>query len=379
MKAIKNIKLVTAEGIKEDQAVVYDQRIREIIPEEQLPAGGTVIDGGGAYLSAGFIDLHIHGCAGYDTMDEDDRALQAMAGHLVATGVTGFLPTTMTMDRARIERALDRIAAAMTKAPGQGAQVLGGNLEGPFLSRENKGAHDECYLSGPDFEWLQPYLGVIRVLTVAPEIDGALDFIRRLTEAGVAVALGHTKATYEEASKGIAAGASHITHLFNAMTPLHHRQPGVVGAALLHAVTCEVIADNIHIVPEVQKLLAKIKPAAELVLVTDAMRACLLADGTYDLGGLVVRVKQGQARLEDGTLAGSTLVMNTALRNFHRNTGLPLATVVQMATLNPARILRLQNRKGRIAPGLDADLVLWDKEFNVLMTIVAGETVYTDR
>src|SRR5690606_16185743 len=150
MKAIKNIKLVTAEGIKEDQAVVYDQRIREIIPEEQLPAGGTVIDGGGAYLSAGFIDLHIHGCAGYDTMDEDDRALQAMAGHLVATGVTGFLPTTMTMDRARIERALDRIAAAMTKAPGQGAQVLGGNLEGPFLSRENKGAHDERYLSGPD-------------------------------------------------------------------------------------------------------------------------------------------------------------------------------------------------------------------------------------
>ena len=379
MKAIKNIKLITTEGIQENQAVVYDQTIQEIIPEKQLPPSGAVIDGGGAYLSSGFIDLHIHGCAGYDTMDEDDQALRVIANRLVSTGVTAFLPTTMTMDRARIERALDRIAAAMTGEPGQGAQVLGCNLEGPFLSPENKGAHDERYIIGPDLDWLQPYLGVIRVLTVAPELDGALDFIQQLVAAGVVVSLGHTKATYEEASKGIAAGASLITHLFNAMTPLHHRQPGVVGAAFLHEVTCEVIADNIHSVPEVQKLLAKIKPAEQLVLVTDAMRACLLDDGTYDLGGLVVQVKQGQARLVDGTLAGSTLVMNQALRNFYRNTGLPLAEVVKMATLNPARSLRLDHRKGSITPGKDADLVLWDEDFNVLMTIVAGETVYTSR
>ncbi|HHW13182.1 MAG TPA: N-acetylglucosamine-6-phosphate deacetylase [Firmicutes bacterium] len=377
MKAIKNIRLITTEGIKEGQAVVYDQTIRDVLPENRLPAGCTVIDGGGAYLSAGFIDLHIHGCAGYDTMDEDDRALKVIADRLVATGVTAFLPTTMTMDRARIERALDRVATAMTWAPGQGAQVLGCNLEGPFLSPENKGAHDERYMIGPDFAWLRPYLGVIRVLTVAPELEGALGFIRQLVAAGVVVSIGHTKATYEEAAKGIAAGASLITHLFNAMTPLHHRQPGVVGAALSHPVACEVIADNIHSVPEIHRLLVKIKPVAELVLVTDAMRACLLADGTYDLGGLTVYVKAGQARLENGTLAGSTLVMNAALRNFYRNTGLPLAAVVQMATLNPAQILRLTDRKGSIAPGKDADLVLWDEDFNVLMTVVAGETVYT--
>ncbi|MBA2133884.1 N-acetylglucosamine-6-phosphate deacetylase [Capillibacterium thermochitinicola] len=379
MKAIKNIRLITTEGIKEGQAVVYDQTIREVLPEKELPAGCTVMDGGGAYLSAGFIDLHIHGCAGYDTMDEDDRALKVIADRLVATGVTAFLPTTMTMDRARIERALDRIAAAMSGAPGQGAQVLGCNLEGPFLSPENKGAHDERYMIGPDFAWIRPYLGVIRVLTVAPELEGALDFIRQLVAAGVVVSIGHTKATYEEAAKGIAAGASLITHLFNAMTPLHHRQPGVVGAALSHPVACEVIADNIHSVPEIHKLLVKIKPVTELVLVTDAMRACLLADGTYDLGGMTVHVKEGQARLESGTLAGSTLVMNVALRNFYRNTGLPLAEIVKMATLNPARILRLADRKGSIAPGKDADLVLWDEDFNVLMTIVAGETVFTGR
>ncbi|NLC52516.1 MAG: N-acetylglucosamine-6-phosphate deacetylase [Firmicutes bacterium] len=379
MKAIKNIKLLTTEGIQENQAVVYDQTIRAVLPEKHLPSGCTVIDGGGAYLSSGFIDLHIHGCAGYDTMDEDDQALKVIANRLVTSGVTAFLPTTMTMDRARIERALDRIAAAMTGEPGQGARVLGCNLEGPFLSRRKKGAHDERYMAPPDLDWLQPYLGVIRVLTVAPELDGAADFIRQLVAAGVVVALGHTAATYEEASEAITAGASLVTHLFNAMPPLHHRQPGVVGAAFLHKVTCEVIADNIHVVPVVQQLLTKIKPVEQLVLVTDAMRACLLADGTYDLGGLSVQVKEGQARREDGTLAGSTLVMNEALRNFYRNTGLPLAEVVKMATLNPARILRIAHRKGSIAPGKDGDLVLWDGDFNVLMTVVAGKTVYTSR
>ncbi|NLM37221.1 MAG: N-acetylglucosamine-6-phosphate deacetylase [Firmicutes bacterium] len=377
MKAIKNIRLITTEGVREGLAVVYDQTIRDVLPEKVLPPGCTVVDGGGAYLSAGFIDLHLHGCAGYDTMDEDERALKIIADRLVATGVTAFLPATMTMDRARLERALDRIATAMTRTPGQGAQVLGCYLEGPFLNPENKGAHDERFMTRPDLAWLRPHLGVIRVVTVAPELDGALDFIKQMVAAGVVVAIGHTKATYEEAVKGLAAGASLVTHLFNAMTPLHHRRPGVVGAALSHAVACEVIADNIHSVPEVHKLLVKIKPPSELVLVTDAMRACLLGDGTYDLGGMAVQVRQGQARLESGALAGSTLVINVALRNFYRNTGLPLAEVVKMATLNPARILRLAGRKGRIAPGNDADLVLWDEDFNVLKTIVAGETVYT--
>ena len=151
MKAIKNIKVITTEGIIEDHAVVYDQTIREILPEKQLPPGCRVVDGGGAYLAPGLIDLHIHGCAGYDTMDDDDQALKVMANRLVSTGVTAFLPTTMTMDRARIERALDRIAAAMNGEPGEGAQILGCNLEGPFLSRENKGAHDERYIIGPGF------------------------------------------------------------------------------------------------------------------------------------------------------------------------------------------------------------------------------------
>ncbi|HEY8391298.1 MAG TPA: N-acetylglucosamine-6-phosphate deacetylase [Capillibacterium sp.] len=379
MKAIKNIKLVTAEGIKENQGIIFDQKIREITGADRLGPGLEVVDGGGAYLSAGFIDLHIHGCAGYDVMDEDERALAEMARRLVATGVTAFLPTTITMERSRIERALGRIRAAMAGDVGPGARILGCNLEGPFISVKYKGAHDERYISPPDWAWLEPYLGVIRLVTVAPETEGALAFIQKMAAAGVVVSLGHTNAAYEEMVAGINAGATHVTHLFNAMTPLHHRQPGAVGAALLHPVNCELIADNIHVAPAAQELALRMKGVARLVLVTDAMRACLLADGTYDLGGLTVQVKAGEARLADGTLAGSTLVMNRALANFRRNTGLPLEEVIKLATINPARILRLEHRKGKIAPGMDADLVLWDEDFQVLMTFVAGEKVFSLR
>lgn len=376
MKAIKNIKLVTAEGIKEHQGVIFDQRIREITGENRLGPGLEVVDGGGAFLSAGFIDLHIHGCAGYDVMDEDERALREMARHLVATGVTAFLPTTITMKKTRIEQALRRIKAAMAGDCGPGAQILGCNLEGPFINVKYKGAHDERYIIPPDWAWLQPYLEVIRLITVAPESEGALAFIKKMVDAGVVVSLGHTNATYEEMIRGMNAGATHVTHLFNAMSPLHHRQPGAVGAALLQPVDCELIADNIHVAPAVQELVLKMKGPERLVLITDAMRACLLADGRYDLGGLAVQVKAGQARLPDGTLAGSTLVMNRALANFRRNTGLPFEEVIKLATVNPARILRLENRKGNIAPGMDADLVLWDEDFHVLMTYVAGEQVF---
>ena len=377
MKVIKNIKLVGADGIKENQAVVFAETIQEITAESRLGAGLEVIDGGGAFLSAGFIDLHIHGCAGYDVMDDDDQALTVMAKQLVSTGVTAFLPTTMTMEKMRIERALDRIKAAMTTEHGTGAKVLGANLEGPFLNPQNKGAHDEHYVIPPDISFLQPYLDVIRILTVAPEIEGALPFIQELAAAGIVVSIGHTMASFSEAVQGITAGASHVTHLFNAMTPLHHRQPGVVGAALGQAVTCELIADNIHVDPAVQLLTLKLKGLEQLVLITDAMRACLLSDGTYDLGGLVVHVKDRAARLENGSLAGSTLVLNQALRNYSENTGLQPDQAVKLVTVNPARILRLENRKGSIAPGFDADLVLWDADFNIIMTFVTGDKVFT--
>lgn len=376
MKAIKNIKLITEQSIEEQQAVIFDQQIREIINENLLGPGIDVIDGGGAYLSAGFIDLHIHGCAGYDAMDEDDSALSSIAYHLVKTGVTAFLPTTMTMEVTRIKRALERIKKTMTNSAGY-AQILGCNLEGPFINKEYKGAHDERYIIRPNYGLIRPYLDLIRLITIAPEEEGSLNFIKEAAGSGVVVSIGHSSATFAEAVKGYEAGASHITHMFNAMTPLHHRNPGVVGAAMLYDLTCELIADNIHVEPAVQNILLKVKGKDKIILITDAMRACLLEDGEYDLGGQKVYVARHQARLSNGKLAGSVLRMNEAIRNFMINTGVKMEDAVKMATINPAKLIGIEKKKGSIVPGKDADLVIFDQDLKVMMTIIGGEIVYT--
>ena len=376
MKAIKNMKLITENGVVENQGVIFDQRIQEIVAENQIGPGMEVIDVGGAYLSAGFIDIHIHGCAGYDVMDDDDHAIRNIARHLVTKGVTAFLPTTMTMEFSRIKRALERIRKNMTDSA-KYAQVLGCNLEGPFLSKKYKGAQDEKYIRQPDFELISPYLDVIRLLTIAPEEEGSIDFIKQAVQSGIVVSIGHTNATFNETTKGIEAGASHVTHLFNGMTPLHHRNPGVVGAALWHDVTCELIADNIHVDPAVQTILLKVKGEEKIILITDAMRACLLADGEYDLGGQKVYVKDHQAKLSNGSLAGSTLVLNEAIRNFMTNTGMKIEDAVKMTTLNPAKLLGIEKQKGSVTPGKDADLVVFDQNLNIMMTIIGGETVFT--
>ncbi len=373
MQALKNIRLVTEDGILEGKAVVFDSRIIAIEDEDRLAAGVPQLDGGGNYLAPGLIDLHIHGCSGFDTMDEDPRALGEMAKSLVRTGVTAFLPTTMTMAPARIRGALERLRAYRPE-PGA-AQILGCHLEGPFISREYKGAQDEKYICDPSFALIEPYADLIRIVVLAPEQPGSVEFVQQCSERGIRVAIGHSNATLAQAAAAIVAGAAQVTHTFNGMSPLHHREPGMVGAALLHDVTCELIADNIHVHPEAQRLLLNVKGLDRVVLITDAMRACLLADGQYDLGGQPVQVRDGQARLDDGRLAGSVLTLNRALRNFARNTGIPFWQAVRLGSLNPANCLGLEH-KGRIAAGQDADLVLLDEAFEVLRTFVAGQPVY---
>jgi len=373
MQAFKNIRLITESGVLEDRAVVFEDRIVEIGAEADLAPGIERLDGDGMYLAPGLIDLHIHGCAGYDTMDEDPRALGEIAKALVRTGVTAFLATTMTMEFRRIVGALERIRNYRPE-PG-GARILGCHLEGPFISRQYKGAQDETYILNPDFSLIEPYSDVIRMIAVAPEQQGSIDFIGSCCRKGIRVAIGHSDATLAEAAAAIVAGAAQITHTFNAMSPLHHREPGVVGAALLYDVTCELIADNIHVHPEMQRLLLKNKGLDRVVLITDAMRACLLQDGQYDLGGQAVRVHDGQARLGDGTLSGSVLTLDRAVRNFAQNTGLPPEKALRLATVNPANCLGF-GQKGRIAVGKDADFVLLDEELNVIRTYVAGQLVY---
>ena len=373
MKALKHVKLITETGIEEGQSVVFDSTVKEITPEDQTNPGVEVIDGGGYYLAPGFIDLHIHGCAGYDTMDQEPEALEVIAANVVKTGVTAFLPTTMTMETSRIVKALERIRIHSTAA-GQ-ARILGCHLEGPFLCQKFKGAQDGRYIINPDFTLIEPFSDIVRMITIAPENPGSTEFIQACRDRGIVVSIGHSSANYDQAVAAIAAGASHITHTFNAMNPLHHREPGIIAAAMLTDVTCQLIVDNIHIHPAIQKVLLKTKGIDGIILITDAMRACLLQEGQYDLGGQQVQVHNGEARLADGTLAGSVLTLNRAVKNFTRNTGLPLWETVKLATLNPARELGL-NSKGRIAPGQDSDFVLFDEEFNVIMTFVAGQLAY---
>ena len=373
MKAFKNIKLITKNEILEGKALIFDSIIRAIVDEDQLNTGIATLDGEGLYLAPGFIDLHIHGCAGYDTMDNNPQALVQIAETLVRTGVTAFLPTTMTMDLSEIASVLDRIRQQMSGSTG--AEILGCHLEGPFLSEIYAGAQDPKYFIKPDFEIVRPYLDVIRIITLAPELANSIEFIKECRKHNVVISIGHSNASLHESSEAIAAGASRITHTFNAMSVLHHRNPGVVAAAMLHDVTCELIADNIHVHPQIQQLLLKTKGIDGIVLVTDAMQACLLTEGSYDLGGQPVKVSGGEARLKNGRLAGSVLTMNTALRNFIKNTGVALWEAIRLSSLNPADELGLTN-KGSIEVGKDADLVLFDPDFNIGMTLIAGQIAY---
>lgn len=376
MKAIINAQIITAQEILQNHAVIFDEKITHIIPEAALARYNVSekINAQGFFLSAGFIDIHVHGCAGIDTMDERTDAIALLSEKLAQTGVTAFLPTTMTMRFDQIESTLTNIRLAMGNAPG--AQVLGCHMEGPFISKAFKGAQDPAYIMSPDFNKIKAYSDVIKIITLAPEWPDSAVFIRSCLEQGITVALGHSAISYEEAIVAIKEGVSHITHIFNALAPFHHRHPGVVGAAADSDVTCELIADNLHVHPAAQRLLLKIKGSDKIILITDAMRACLMSDGKYDFGGQVVLVQDGKARLASGVIAGSILTLNQAVFNFKQTSGLNLKKVIQMVTINPAKRLGIFKSKGSIAVGKDADLVIFDDTLTIHVTIVRGKTIY---
>lgn len=376
MKAIVNANIIAGDDILRGRGILFDKTIVKITENCDLDESALeeIYDADGKFLSPGFIDIHIHGCKGKDTMDDNDDSIPDISKSIAATGVTAFMPTTMTMKFSAIEKTVNRIRRHMNNGPG--AQILGCNLEGPFISDEYKGAHDGRYIIKPDFSRIKDFMDVIKLVTIAPEEKGSDEFIESCIKNGIITSIGHTKANYEQAMRAIGKGASHITHIFNAMTPLHHRNPGVVGAAMDSTVSCELIADNIHVDPAIQRIILKIKGTAGIILVTDAMRACLLEDGVYDFGGQKVLVKGDEARLASGQLAGSLLTLNKALKNFINNTGISLINAVKMVTENPARLLGILDRKGSIEIGKDADLSLFDDNFNICRTFVKGKKVY---
>jgi N-acetylglucosamine-6-phosphate deacetylase len=375
-KAIRNGRIILPEGIQDGKILLYDEKILGIVEAVDTKEEIEWLDAGGNYISPGFIDIHIHGASGFDAMDEEEDAITHISIAICERGVTGFLPATMTMSKERIHKALENIRRSMGRR-GKGAQVLGAHMEGPFIDPKRKGAHDEAYILKPDYGLIAEYMDVIRVITMAPERDEGHRFIHQMQAyPQIVLSIGHSNATFEEAMEAINAGVRSATHLFNGMTGLHHRNPGVVGAILKSDIFCEVIADNVHIHPGIYSILGKVKGPDRIILITDAMRAACLKSGTFDLGGQTVNVDAQAVRLEDGTLAGSILTMNHGVKNFLENTDCDLHEIIHMASLNPAKLLGIENQKGSIGVGKDADIIIFNEDFEVLTTIVEGQLCF---
>ncbi|WP_420489521.1 N-acetylglucosamine-6-phosphate deacetylase [Neobacillus niacini] len=330
----------------------------------------------------GFIDVHIHGAAGADTMDSSIEALETIAKALPAEGTTSFLATTITQKHENIENALRNTAQYLKSNNTLGiAEILGVHLEGPFINENHAGAQPKEYIINPDIElfkhWQALADGNIKLVTLAPELANGTNFVRYLNENGVIASIGHSDARYEEMESAVNAGAKQVTHLFNAMRGLHHREPGVAGSALLFKeLMVELIADGIHVRPEVMKLIINAKGTEGVILITDAMRAKCLKNGTYDLGGQDVAVANGKALLADGTLAGSILKMNDSIKNILAAADISLLEAVQMASVNPAKQLNIYDRKGSLSVGKDADFTILTNDYQVEMTLCRGEIAF---
>lgn len=385
MRAIINGRVILEDCILEDKVVLFDTQIKGLINriefEKNVNEGSyngiNIIDAKGSYVSPGFIDLHIHGSGGRDAMDGELEDLKVISQSIAQNGVTGFLPTTMTMSKEKIYKALDNIKEGMKLDLG-GAKVLGAHMEGPFINPKYKGAQKEDYIIEPDYNFINGYEDVIKIITLAPEKDNNSQFIKSVKEnTNIVLSIGHSDATYEEAMESIEKGVSHATHLFNAMSPLNHRKPGVIGAVFNSNINCELIADKIHVHPGVFQTVVNIKGVDKVILITDSMRAGCMKDGVSELGGQKVIVKDNSARLEDGTLAGSILTLNKAVKNMVENTNLNIYQAISMVSLNSAKDIGISDRKGSIEKGKDADIVIFDEEYNVSHTIVEGKTVFT--
>ncbi len=374
MKCIINGKIILENEILENKVLVFDEKIVDILDE--APNNCEIIDVQGKYVSPGFVDIHIHGNMGRDTMDATEEAITTIAKSIVRHGVTSFLATTMTMDKESVYNALDAVKDLMGCGEGR-AEILGAHLEGPFINQKYKGAQNEAFIINPSYEFVEKYKDVIKVITYAPEQDENFEFTKEVVKnTDIALSIGHSKATFKQAREAINLGARNITHLFNGMTPLNHRNPGVVGAGLTSDVYCEIIADKIHISKDLFQFILDNKGEDKIILVTDSIEAGGLEDGEYSLGGQKVIVKDSQARLESGSLAGSVMPLNKMVYNFLNNTDLDMRKVVRLAAINPAKSIGIDKTKGSIEIGKDADITLIDEDVNCYMTINKGKIVY---
>ena len=356
------------------KVLLFDEKLIGLAGPDEIPEGSEIIDCGGGCVAPGLIDVHIHGYMGRDVCDGTVDSLDVMSEGLVKNGVTGFLATTMTVSADTIKKSLDAARKAMSrgKAELKGSRVLGVHAEGPFINPLKKGAQEERFILPPDVDFVLENADVIKEITVAPEMDKGFRFIREVRrKTGVAVSMGHTAADYETAVAAIDAGVNHVTHLYNAMTGPGSRAPGVVTAALNSDVATELIVDKYHVHPANYDYVAGML-GRNLCFITDCLPAGGLPPGEYTLGGQRIIAEETLCRLTDGTIAGSVLKLNEGVMNFFRNSRLPLWECVNAASLNPARSIGLDGRKGSIEPGKDADIIVTDSDFRVKMTIIGG-------
>lgn len=379
LKYIVNGRIVLPDSLVCGKALAFDcesGKISGIV--DTVPAGAEVIDAAGNYVAPGLVDIHIHGYLGEDTCDAKPEGIKKMAYGIAKNGVTAFLPTTMTVSKDEIIATLNAVRSLKAESKTwDGAEIIGVHAEGPFINPSKKGAQAEENILVPDADFILENADIITSVTLAPEMDKDHKCIKRLAaESKVLVSMGHTDATFDEAMSAVNDGVAHATHLFNAMSALAHRNPGVVGAALAcDTVSTEVIADTFHINPGLYSIIAKAK-GDKMVLITDCTRAGGMPDGEYDLGGQPIFLKGIECRLADGTIAGSVLKLNCALKNVLEHTALPVYEVFKMASLNPASAIRCADRIGSLEAGKDADIIIADENINIIKTIKKGRTIY---
>ena len=368
MNAIINGTILLPDTAVEGSALLYENNvICGVVHRDDVPADATLIDACGGYVMPGLIDLHIHGYGGIDVSHSDPEALRKLDAMMLKNGVTGWLATAMTVGEDRLCAVFDACREVM--AEGNHA-LLGVHAEGPFINPEKAGAQDPACITPPRPDWIKQHDDVVRILTLAPEMEGTMAAIRELkADTNIVLSMGHTNADYATALAAVDAGITHTTHLFNAMSPLHHREPGVVGAALNTAVSCELIADNHHVHPALYNLVWQMKQR-KLCLITD----CLFAADSPPIDGCPLYVQDGLCHLPDGTIAGSTLKLWEAVRNLYTHSTIPLWECVNCATLNPAAVLGLHT-KGSLEIGKDADILITDRDFRPVTTVFSGNIV----
>ncbi|MDE3180024.1 MAG: N-acetylglucosamine-6-phosphate deacetylase [Acidobacteriota bacterium] len=361
----------------EDGVIVFAGSAKDAAPEP----GSTIFRATEKFVVPGLIDTHVHGSHGDDVMLNGADGIRRISQHLLRYGTTAYLPSTVSAHHAKLLGAIEDCVQAETN-PDPAAEILGIHVEGPFINKNKKGAQLETAIRDPNLDEVREYLqaapGRIKIMTLAPELPGGIDLVRLLVRNGVIASLGHSEASYDDALAAIEAGATHATHLFNAMPALHHRKPGLAAACLNEtAIRAEIVADGIHVAPEMVRLAAKMKGRDGLVLITDAMSAVGCPEGIYALGEKEVRVANGRCTLLDGvTIASSLLTMNKGLGNLIAFTGMSLADAVHMSSLAPARLCGAGGRKGSLEKGKDADVAILNEDFSVAITLAKGELAY---